>query len=95
MEYLPTIYKPIESVYVAEVFYWWGPFLSPSTRPSLPRQVLRTGAKGRFGLQAGIVYYRSTRYGVRQVVVKGTKEKERDKEKYMNRIVCLAKLSLR
>ena len=58
-------------------------------------QLLRTAAKGRLGLQSGIVYYRSTRYGVRQVVAQGTNGKRRNKQKYMNRIVCLAKLSLR
>ena len=57
--------------------------------------VLRTAAKGRLGLQWGIVYYKSTRYRVRQVVAQGAKGKRRNKQKYMNRIVCLAKLSLR
>ena len=57
--------------------------------------MLRTAAKGRLWLQSGIVYYKSTKYGVRQVVAQGAKRKRRNKQKYMNRIVCLAKLSLR
>ena len=71
---------------------------SNMTRPGGPCSrlvVLRTAAKGRLGLQSGIVYYKSTRYGVRQVVAQGAKGKRQNKQKYMNRIVCLAKLSLR
>ena len=43
--------------------------------------VLRTAAKGRLGLQSGIVYYKSTRYGVRQVVAQGAKRKETEQTK--------------
>ena len=40
------------------------------------------------------MYYSLTGYKSRQVVGQRTKGKGRDKEKYMHRIVCLAKLSL-
>ena len=56
--------------------------------------ILKTGDKSRLGLQSSIIYYRVTWYRSRQVVALGTKGKERNKQKYMNRIICLAKLSL-
>ena len=40
---------------------------------------IRTAAKRRLALQSGIVYYKSTRYGVRQVVARGAKGKRRNK----------------
>ena len=56
--------------------------------------LLGTTTQGRLSLQSSIIYYRLIGYTSRQVVARGTKEKEWNKQKYMNRIVCLTKLSL-
>ena len=63
-------------------------------RPLVTPLVLGTVAKSRLMLRSIIIYYRSTGYRSRQVVAQRTKGKRWNTQKYMNRIVCLAKLSL-
>ena len=57
--------------------------------------LLGTAANSRLRLQLSIICYRLTGYRSGKFVAQGTKGKVQNKQKYMNRIMCLAELSLR